>query len=544
VSNLDFNTLKKIVKNNKTKIMKKVRIFNWSKSSFFIGATIAIALIFSGCADLEEDPGIANLAPGSYSNQVELELGVTGMYSQLRNASQWSTFFVAGWGGDDITTHKVSNKADFREFDQRSVSSENARTVGNWRDIYRMVRAANSVLESAEGLELPDQDAQNRLLGEVYFLRGAMFFHLTRVHSRIPLPLTAEPELDISLSSQAEVYAQIESDLMQAESLLPAIYPGVQPGAPRPNSGSASAMLARLYLDWAGFPENDNSKYAIAATKAKQVIDNSASHGFALADNLESLWTLDNRFNSEGVWTIPYNTDNNLHNRKYGKLGNPSDLAGWQETFAEIRFFEDFPEGARKEATYRTEHDWENFTDQTNPVFKKIVGPDGDIPLSAFNTNRNDLYIRYAEVLLIFAEASGRTGNATPDAWEALNQIRRRAAGLPFGTPVMASTAQLDAMGNPDANGLMYVDITSGDLAELTFTERKWELAGEWIRWNDLVRMQRVEAALSQRDPQSSMNAAGDMLQVSNPIIGSLGTDNYFAPIPANEIVLNPNLGN
>ena len=250
-----------------------------SRKLGFLPASLMALVMFTGCADLEEDPTIANLAPGSYTNQVELELGVTGIYSQLRNASQWSTFFVAGWAGDDITTHKVSNKADFREFDQRAVTSENARTVGNWRDIYRMVRAANSVLESAEGIELPDQDAQNRLLGEVYFLRGAMFFHLTRVHSRIPLPLTSEPELDISRASQAEVYAQIESDLLQAVSLLPAVYPGVQPGAPRPNAGSARAMLARLYLDWAGFPENDNSKYALAASTAKEVIDNAGSHG-------------------------------------------------------------------------------------------------------------------------------------------------------------------------------------------------------------------------------------------------------------------------
>jgi len=475
--------------------MKTIKMFNFG---FFIAVVMALSVVFISCADLEEDPSIANLAPGSYSNLVELEIGVTGIYSQLRSASQWSTFFVSGWSGDDITTHKTSNKADFREFDQRAISSENARTANNWRDIYRMVRAANSVLASAEGLELVDQDAQNRLLGEVYFLRGTMFFHLTRVHSRIPLPLTPEPELDISLSSQAEVYAQIESDLLQAESLLPVIYPGVLDGAPRPNSGSARAMLARLYLDWAGFPENNNSKYVMAAESAKKVIDNSASHGFQLLNNLEDLWVLDKRFNSEGVWTIPYNKDAGLHNRKYGKLGNPSDLSGWQETFAEIRFFEDFPEGARKEATYRTEHDWENFTDQTNPVFKKITGPDGDIPLSDFNTNRNDLYIRYAEVLLIYAEASARAGSESADAWEALNKIRRRAAGLSFETPVPTEVPQLDAMGNTAPNGLTYIDVTSGDLAELTFTERKWELAGEWLRWNDLVRMQRVEQALMQ----------------------------------------------
>lgn len=507
--------------------MNIIKYFNLKKGKGLIALFVLLAIAFQGCANLDEDPTVSRLAPGQYKLQEELELGVTGIYSQLRNASQWSTFFVNGWSGDDITTHRVSNKEDFREFDQRSISATNGRISSNWRDIYAMIRAANNVLESSDGLALPDQEAQNRLLGEIYFLRGAMFFHLTRVHGKIPIPLTSTPEFDISLSSQEEVYSQIESDLLEAESLLPAIYPDVMPGAPRPNSGSARALLARLYLDWAGYPAKNTAKYAEAASSAKNVIDNAASHGFSLVDDLESLWSLANRFNSESIWTIAYNKANNLPNRKYGKLGNPSDVGGWQETFAEIKFYEDFPEGARKDATYRTDGiwgDWENFTDQQTPVFQKIAGPEGDIPLADFLTDRNDFYMRYAEVLLIYAEASGRSGNVTAAAWEALNKIRRRANGLPYNT---ADTS---------------VDVTSGDIAELSFTERKWEFAGEWIRWNDLVRMERVKEALSDRDPQSSFNAANELLKVQNPILGSLETNNYFAPIPQNEVFLNPNL--
>lgn len=508
--------------------MKNINFFRLLKTTSLLAIGFLSVISFQGCADLEEDPSLSRLAPGQYSLQEELELGVTGIYSQLRNASQWSTFFVNGWSGDDITTHRVSNKADFREFDQRTIAPTNSRINSNWRDIYAMVRAANNVIESSEGLELPDQDAQNRLIGEIYFLRGTMFFHLTRIHGKIPLPLSSVPDFDIQLATQEEVYAQIESDLLQAESLLPAKYPGVQAGAPRPNSGSARAMLARLYMDWAGFPAKNASKYTDAASSAKKVIDNAASHGFELVADLEDLWLLANRFNNESVWTIAYNRAEGLNNRKFGKLGNPADVGGWQETFAEIKFFEDFPEGPRKDATYRMDGvwgDWENFTDQATPVFKKIAGPEGDIPLADFNTDRNDFYMRYAEVLLIYAEASGRSGNVTPAAWEALNKIRRRAEGLPFDTPNAS------------------VDVTSGDIAELAFTERKWEFAGEWIRWNDLVRMERVEEALSDRDPQSSFNSAGELLDVQNPILGSLGTDNYFAPIPQNEIDLLPQLG-
>lgn len=487
-------------------------------------ASVAVALLVTSCIDLDEDPTISRLAPGSFTNQAELELGVTGLYVQLVNMARMTTFQVAGWGGDDITTHKVSNKADFREYDQRVVSPLNARSATNWRDIYSTVRAANSVIANSKDLKLSNQDVQNRLIGEAYFIRGLVYFHLTRIHGRLPLQLEPDPVIDLPLSSQVEVYQQIESDLKQAETLLPVIYPGVKAGAPRPNKGSAKSILARLYLDWAGYPAKDQTKYALAVSKSKEVLDNQKAYGFALVPNLENLWTIAGKFNSESVFTIVYSLALNTGNRKFGKLGHPSDLQGWQETFAEIRFYEDFPAGPRKEATYRTEYDWQNFTDQTNPVFKKIVGPKGDIPLADFSTDRNDYYMRLAEVYLIFAEATGRAGTPTSEAFEALNKIRRRAAGKPFDTP--------------DAS----VDVTTGNLAELAYTERKWEFAGEYLRWPDLVRMERVKEALSQRDPLVSKNKAGTLLKVSNPILGSLEKDNYFAPIPQNEVKLNPKL--
>lgn len=503
-------------------MMRKI-INNTVKSAMLI-TILGLTVTMTGCLKLKEDPAISRLAPGSYSNQVEFELGVTGLYRMIANAAAMTTFQVAGWSGDDITTHRASNKADFREYDQRVVSPLNARSATNWRDIYAVIRASNSVLANSQGLVLANKDLQNRLLGETYFIRAIMFHQLTRVHGRIPLHLDIIPVVDIKKATQEEVYRQIESDLKQAESLLPDIYPGLNPGAPRPNKGTAKAFLARLYLDWAGFPAKDATKYALAATKAKEVIDNNAAYGFDLVQNYESLWTIAGRFNKESLFTLVYSVANGLNNRKYGKLGHPSDLEGWQETFAEIKYFEDFPLQPRKEATYRLDYKWEDFTDQANPVFKKVVGPSGDIPLANFNSDRNDYVMRYAELLLIYAEASGRSNNVTPAAWEALNKVKRRAEGKPFGTP------------DPS------VDYSSGNIAELAYTERKWELAGEYLRWNDLVRMERVEAALSVRGNVTSKNSAGVLLQEPNPILGSMKTDNYFAPIPQNEVNLNPNL--
>ncbi|MGY6647839.1 RagB/SusD family nutrient uptake outer membrane protein [Wenyingzhuangia sp. IMCC45574] len=509
---------------------------------FFL--TSIVCFLAQSCADLDPDPTEFNLPPESFGSLEEMDKGIGGVYNSVVSAARMTTFYAPAWGGDDITTHIALNKADFREFDQRAVLSSNNRLLRNWNDIFDAVNAINGVLDRSSGLiglEVVDQDRLSMLLGEAYFLRGMLFYQLSRVHGRIPLPLTKFPDPNITRSSLEEVYQQIESDFLEAETRLPDIYPGVSAGAPRPNRGSARAFLARLYMDWGGFPIKDNSKYADAASSAKQVMDNATSYGFGLVNDLEDLWKVDNRFNDESMYTLVYCLscpNNSIANRKFGRLGLPADLGGWNETFAEIKFFEDFPTGARKEATYRTDLDWQAFNAQKNPIFKKIAGPIGDLPEGAFQTARNDYMMRYAEILLIYAEASGLAGSVSPDAWEALNKIRRRAAGLPFNTAVTTPTPQKIL----DENGvwvehptLTYVDITSGDIADLAFTERKWEFAGEYIRWFDLVRREKVKEALSDRDPVGP-------IPVQNPIIGSLETSNYLAPIPADAVSRNPNL--
>lgn len=513
-----------------------------------------LSMTFTGCEqfDLDEEPGKSQLAVLPYENLAELELAVTGTYFRMHRALWMTTAFVSGWGGDDLTTHRASNKADFREYDQRVVSPSNTRTRGTYNGIYNAIRAANTVLVNAAETNLSDREAQDNLVGEAYFIRGYLYHYLARVFGRIPLVLDITPDFEIGLASQEAIYQQIENDYLQAEGLLPV---SSTVGATKPNKGTARALLARLYMDWAGFPLKDNGKYAMAAGSAKQVMDNAGSHGFALVPDMATLYTLAGSQNSEGVWTLSHCQPCGQANRKTGKLGLPGDFGGWQESFAEIRFFEDMPDNYRKEVTYHTEVPmdadgkvtadvanaasfikWTEFKDQQNPIFRKIVGPFEDNIFNGFQNSRSDYLMRYAEVLLIYAEASGRAGTPNAEAWEALNMVRRRSEGLDANTP--------------DGS----VDLTSGDLAELAYTERKWEFAGEYLRWYDLVRMERVEEALggTARNPRVSIGTEYDangvgtpkpLTEPSNPTQGSLGTDTYFHQIPPDEIKQLPNLG-
>lgn len=522
---------------------------------FLYCSVLGCSTILFGCLeafDLDEDPGRSQSVALPYQDLGQLKEAVNGMYSQVWRTFRMNQAFAHTWGADDITTGPPCCKITITEFDWLQATADNSALSTDWQNVYNSVRTANTILVNAAKTDLPDRITQDRLVGEVHFLRGLLFHHLARKHGRIPLVLEIQPDYDISLATQLEVYQQIESDFLQAETMLPA---SSNVGATRPNSGTARAFLARLYLDWAGFPLKDEDKYRKAATSAKQVIDQAAEHGFSLVDDMASLYTVAGSKNPEGVFTVASCNPCGLGNRKYGKLGLPSEYGGWHETFAEIRFFEDFPEGYRKEVTFHTEVPvnaqgriisnvddavslvpWTSFRSQRLPLYKKIVGPWEEGTFEQFQSSRGDYLMRYAEVLLIYAEASGRAGSVTPDAWEALNQVRRRAEGL---APDQADPT---------------VDVLDGDIAELAYTERKWEFAGEFLRWFDLVRMERVEAALggTARDPRESRgtiyldDGSTTTFRITQPAIkirGSLGTDNYFRPIPARELLLLPQLG-
>ena len=122
-------------------------------------------------------------------------------------------------------------------------------------------------------------------------------------------------------------------------------------------------------------------------------------------------------------------------------------------------------------------------------------------------SNNPVIMIRYAHVLLIYAEAQARSGSVNTDAYAAINAVRKRAGlnDLPAGLP-------------------------GTDFVNAVIDERAWEFAGEWNRWFDLVRLERVEAANANKHP--------DDLTPAKPIT----KENYLMPIPGADALMNPHL--
>lgn len=470
---------------------------------------------------LEEDTTGLLYGPNVLSTQEGLESALTGAYRGL--GAQWTYGFLhpsanaATLGSDDVTTHPASNKADWREFDQFNVSTTNQRSGAVYNGCYKAIQGANNVINNYQKT-MGTKATIDIIAGEAYFIRGFSYYWLTRFYGSIPLVMAGEYSdslLTIKKSAPAQVYDLIVADLKKAETMLPNTRR--EPG--RPNAGSAKAFLADVYLTMAGWPLKQTDKYDLAAAKAKEVIDNRATYGFALMPTFAEVFANDPAVASipESVFQISgFTGGSGTANATYGNTTMPGEEGGWDDMFAELYFFRDFPEGPRKSATFRTEFGlgttkipWQNSLTR-HPYYQKWYIK-GNIVTSSISLP--SVMMRYPHVLTIYAEAKARgTGGPDQAAYDALNAVRLR--GRATGTKALTP-----------ADGL-----TATQFADEVVQERAWEFACERTRWFDLIRLERVEAANAAKSP--------DDLQP----IKAITKANYWFPLPYSDTSINPGL--
>ncbi|MBC9932786.1 RagB/SusD family nutrient uptake outer membrane protein [Chitinophaga qingshengii] len=472
-------------------------------------------LLAAGCSkELTESPQGLVAGDDAVSSQAGLETVLSGAYGSL--LVPWTSGFTTvsqiamTMGGDDLTTHPGSNKEEFREYDRFNVSSLNSRMNPIWLGCYKTIQSTTNIINNYSKVLDGNTDTIHAMVGEAYFLRGLSYYWLTRLWGEVPVIPSEKynPDyLKLKKSKPAEIYAIIEDDLTKAEAWVP----NGRRSSGRPNKGSVKALLADVYLTEAGWPLKNASKYAQAAAKAKEVIDNKGVYGFDLYNGgylkifaggtVEDVFTLFTR----GNWVT--------YNSFYGLSTMPEDEGGWSDFFPELKFFNNFPAGPRKDATFSTSFTlsdgtvipWQQTTTK-HPYYKKFTIQSGQ--KAVYMSNNPVIMMRYAHVLLIYAEAQARAaGTPNPDAYTAVNAVRQR-AGLPA---------------LPDG-------LSGGDFAAAVVNERAWEFAGEWNRWFDLVRLEQVEAANAGKDPGDLQPAA------------AITKANYWMPIPGADALVNPNL--
>ncbi|HEY9047366.1 MAG TPA: RagB/SusD family nutrient uptake outer membrane protein [Ohtaekwangia sp.] len=466
----------------------------------YIAMAGLLFLSFS-CSDLlTEDPKASLTTEGFYKTASDLDLATTGLYNLIGLTFNQTAGFASTFGSDEMTSNRDGNKASWSDFDTFQATSSNNLLAFWWTNFYKTIKSCNVLLANYTEATDATETALNNAAGQAYYLRAMSYFFLTRVWGEIPLVTDASTNYTREKASVQDIYTQIISDLQQAETMLPDTWKNdskrYQNGVNiAPTTGSAKALLANVYLTMAGWPLKQTDKYALAAAKAKEVIDNKATYGYSLVD-INILWKKENNFSSETVYGIYYNT--NIAEFVYPNTNmmilaySPSDEGAWGDAYGELSFYKRFPSGARKDATYQMVYYPNNdptkaidYTETTykHPYFQKYRDDDAFNPTNHVTSNWIGSHtvpvIRYAEVLLTYAEAKAMADGVDATAYDAINEVRTR-AGLKNLTTGLSAEAFRDSV----------------------VVERGWEFAGcePAARWFDLQRTETVAKANSNRD--------------------------------------------
>lgn len=486
-----------------------------------------ILIITVSCDEfLDEDPKGQLVPEAFFKTTQDLDLAEKGLYRLWYESCE--PIAVCEWvacGADDVGSIEENGKA----MDIFSIPSDHSALYMLWSGQYGLVKGANNIINNYDRCDAP-QNFKDAVGGAAYFMRAFSYFNLVRIWNEVPFYTEDGTHLEIENTAPDVIYDQIIEDLKLAESLCPDTYTG---DARRENiaitSGMAKSLLAYVYLQMTGYPINDESKASLSAAKAKEVIDNEATYGYRLLETCDELWKWDNYMHKEIVLGRYYNRTSG-GNAKAPMEAKPKGYGGgWDCYYAELKFFNEYPEGPRKEATYETEFfindEWVDYTslNTQHPYIKKywqtawspVDEETGEQQYwkspSNWNSSRTEQLIRHANTLLVYAEAQAMAdGTPNSEAYNAINRVRNR-AGIPDLTSGLSGTAFCDSV----------------------VKERAWEFTGEWFTatWYDLVRLERVEEVNADRTNE-------------NPINHPIDKDDYFMPIPQADILINSNIGN
>ncbi len=550
---------------------------------------ICISLLFSLiCCDkllYEEEDTVQTI-----DSEIEIEAHLNGSYSSLANIFRDFAYIRQIIYSDDITWaiqschylrdtttelhySSICKREKYWKYDIYEPGVEVDMEEYIWSNLYKaIVEANNIIVQIHPGSEL--SELGHWMLGEAYFLRAICYFRLLRLFGRIPLFSNADVDYTLEKSSYIQIYDFIIRDLQKASNLLPLSNNEARIPYVTPCSGAAKALLAEVYLSMAGYPLKDHNQYAMAVIVSGHVMDSAEYFGFELIPDFADLWTNNINTNKETVFPI-YLTG---YFESYGaNLFRTHWIATYGlrrircehyylynyrvivEALPEIQFYNTFPRSYRKDKTYNTQQFLgfaiteekkviriDTIMDQipwyySGLYFKKMpyqkimsedintffnydnftYFPDLNDNIVPFITeteaNKKFYLLRYAHTLLTYAEAKARSGQLDASAYEAVNMIRRRANKVDIHSPSVYD---------------LQPGLSAEQFADTVVWERAWEFAGEPEgRWFDLVRLEMAENLPELRDPQ-------ELEDIDYPVT----KENYFMPIPEEDIWLNPNL--
>jgi len=454
--------------------------------------TLLILLLFLSIAGCKKyiTKDIVGQYPESdfYQTQAQALLAVNAAYQPLafttsNNNKLWVFGDVAS--DDAAKGGNPGDQADIEFIDQFNVNSTNGNLASIWTLLYDGITRSNIVLSKVPSINM-DKDLQKRILAEAKFLRSYYYFELVNIFGDVPIVLVPlkPDELQIAQSPVQQIFETvIETDLTDAAVNLPLTYSG--PDVGRVTSGAATALLAKAYLF--------QGKWAKAATAAAKIVN---SNIYDLMPVYSENFNQKFKNNKESVFAVQHLTG---QDPKLGSELNqyfaPQIESGYFFNAPTQNFVDEFEKTGTGVADPRLDYTvgrdsmpWFNnrlfdraWSSSTGYLTRKHQQSLAEVSNKS-DGNLNYVAIRFADVLLWYAEALNESGHST-DALVPLNRIRKRAR----------ESFVYDSLqnGHPNVPAGLLPDITSAnqfDVRKAIQHERRVELGFEFHRYFDIIR--------------------------------------------------------
>lgn len=444
----------------------------------------------------------------------DAQLGINAIYSTFHRVGLCRWFFFITMIRSDEGFSTSPNSDIVNNYDAFNITDYSfSNTVSLWQDLYIGINRANQVLDNVPSITM-DEARKQQLLGEAHFMRGFFYYTLATLWGNVPVQLHTSTSLDKpATATQDSVFALVERDLTFAAATLPVSYDAANIG--RATKGAAYGMLGKTYLQ--------QRKYAQAVTALQWLVTGEGRSRYNLQTDYRSNFLEASENNNESVFEFQYalnSTENHdddtqpgSDNLNYGTSIPPFFAPrpfGFTDGQARRWLIREFT----RERTVSDQRDPRlaasflyDSTDERGPQYTMVYGRtfaslgyasdpaavpnasdvyfrkllnDATMPGEVFHSGNNYRYLRYADVLLLYAEALNGA-NQTAAAYEWVDMVRAR-AGLA-------------------ALSVLRPGLTADAFLEQLKHERITELSGEGHRWEDLQRWGDLGPQLAGRDP-------------------------------------------
>ena len=454
--------------------------------------------------------------------------GIMGAYAAFTDIWYYTRFeiFLSDYRDDVVNGYKASERTAAGNFNGLPESNG---AFWVWSAMYKGISRTNEVLANVPDIDM-DAEVKKNILGEAYFIRGLNYFNLLNNWQNVPLITVPSGQIEdtrnVPQATPEETFNQIVKDLEEAEKMLPKKWGTADLG--RATSGGAAGLLGKVYLY--------NKNYSEATTQFLKVM--ASDSGYGLMDDYRDNFLEETENNKESVFEIQLISDGlngwcadcASHGAGAGYMQDlaPQGFTG-QDGFrvndwaldlfldeqtvndeidprAFVTFFWNNSDSTSYQGDYLksqtyADRNWEDVygLEDTRIFASKHLNASKYEEASGWHTSGNNIrLIRYADILLMFAEAEFELNGSSPAAVKAVNDVRARVDMPTFTTITMQ-------------------DIIDERVKELTF---------EKTRYFDLLRWGQVKAKIVDT-PNIKSESGGT---------GSYVPGREYVAIPTNEM--------